>query len=353
MLSGIPTSSVVPFLIIQVTDPSEGFDSQEPTLQINPQPSITTTSLPGGVVGSFYTVTLGATGGTTPYVWSLASAPSTLPPGIAIDSTGAITGTPTAPGTYTPTIQMTDSAGGGKGGATIVTAILTLNVLPAFVITSPSTLPSTDACTPSATIICSTYSFAFTSTGGTAPVSWSISSGAHPSLTLDPATGILSGNPPSPESFTVFASDASERSAFLSVNVPVNPQPSITTTSLPGATQGVSYSTTLAAKDGTPPFVWSARARLPAGLLLSSGGVLSGTPSVSGTFTVNVQAKDAAGTSVLAALPLTIVAGLSITPATLPPGTVGLRIPSLSLDRAALRAINGASARVPRAFLPD
>jgi alpha-tubulin suppressor-like RCC1 family protein len=51
----------------------------------------------------------------------------------------------------------------------------------------------------------------------------------------------------------------------------------VTTTSLPPATLGYRYSATLQASGGTPPYLWIA-SQLPAGLVLSSSGVLSGTP---------------------------------------------------------------------------
>jgi hypothetical protein len=70
--------------------------------------------------------------------------------------------------------------------------------------------------------------------------------------------------------------------------------PSITTTSLPGGTQGSAYSQTLAATSGNAPLTWSVSAgSLPSGLSLSSGGVISGTPSGSGTSNFTVQVSDA------------------------------------------------------------
>ena len=60
--------------------------------------NVTTTSLPGGAVNVSYSATLTASGGTTPYTWSIAS--GALPTGLSLNaSTGAITGTPTATGT--------------------------------------------------------------------------------------------------------------------------------------------------------------------------------------------------------------------------------------------------------------
>lgn len=71
-------------------------------------PTISTTSLPGASVGDAYTVTLAATGGTEPYSWSVTH--GTLPAGLALAPSGAITGTPSGTGTATFTVTVTDAA---------------------------------------------------------------------------------------------------------------------------------------------------------------------------------------------------------------------------------------------------
>jgi hypothetical protein len=73
-----------------------------------PPPTITTTSLPAGNVSVAYSATVTATGGKTPYTWSISV--GALPPGLTIaPSTGVISGTPTTPGTYSFTVMVTDS----------------------------------------------------------------------------------------------------------------------------------------------------------------------------------------------------------------------------------------------------
>jgi uncharacterized repeat protein (TIGR01451 family) len=69
---------------------------------------ITTTSLPGGVVGSPYSATLMATGGTTPYAWRVNT--GALPPGLSLSSVGGISGTPTTSGSYPFEVAVTDSS---------------------------------------------------------------------------------------------------------------------------------------------------------------------------------------------------------------------------------------------------
>ena len=78
------------------------------TVQVAPI-AITTTSLSGGMVGSSYTATLAATGGTPPYTWSLAG--GSLPAGLTLNgNTGVISGTPTSAGTSSFTVQVTGGA---------------------------------------------------------------------------------------------------------------------------------------------------------------------------------------------------------------------------------------------------
>ena len=64
----------------------------------------------------------------------------------------------------------------------------------------------------------------------------------------------------------------------------------ITTASVPTGTVGAPYSMALSATGGTPPYVWSVSSgSLPLGLVLSSTGVISGTPQASGTSTLTVK----------------------------------------------------------------
>ncbi len=72
--------------------------------------TIATSTLPDGRVDTIYqTATLTATGGTTPYTWSLAEDTS-LPPGLSLSNNGIISGTPTEKGNFKFTVQVTDAA---------------------------------------------------------------------------------------------------------------------------------------------------------------------------------------------------------------------------------------------------
>lgn len=110
-LAGCGGSSTAPSQA--ASNPPPGSSSSPPPTSPPPAPAplaVTTTSLPAGTVGNAYTATLAASGGTSPYKWSLTG--GSLPPGLSLSAaTGAITGTPSAPASQVPlTFQVTDSS---------------------------------------------------------------------------------------------------------------------------------------------------------------------------------------------------------------------------------------------------
>jgi hypothetical protein len=142
------------------------------------------------------------------------------------------------------------------------------------------------------------YSETITATGGTAPYTFSITSGAQPTgLTLS-SGGTLSGTPTvtGPFSFTVNATDANNFNGSKSYSVTVNPptialSPTSLTSPIPVDTV---YEETIIATGGTVPYTFSITSGIqPTGLTLSSGGTLSGTPTVTGPFSFTVNATDA------------------------------------------------------------
>jgi WD40 repeat protein len=93
-----------------------------------------------------------------------------------------------------------------------------------------------------------------------------------------------------------------------SSNLTVQASLAINTTSLPSATVGTVYSTTLAASGGASPYIWSiASGALPVGLSLSASGVISGTPTVVGTSSVIFQVSDSSNSLVSVTKALSIV----------------------------------------------
>ncbi|HUY09932.1 MAG TPA: G1 family glutamic endopeptidase [Candidatus Dormibacteraeota bacterium] len=146
--------------------------------------AITTTSLPGATVGTAYSVTLAASGGTPPYTWSLAS--GSLPPGLSLSSSGVISGTPTTSGNTSFGVTVTDSTTPTPETAT---AQLSLSVA-----STATTLAITTTSLPGATVG-TAYSVSLAASGGTPPYSWSLTSGSlPPGLSLS-SSGVISGTP--------------------------------------------------------------------------------------------------------------------------------------------------------------
>src|SRR5262249_50064121 len=111
VISGTPTGTGTSNFTVQVTDSESPSVSNTKALSItiaSATLTITTASLSNGQQGVAYSQTLAATGGATPYTWSITV--GTLPAGLAINaSTVVISGTPTAVGPSNFTVQVTDS----------------------------------------------------------------------------------------------------------------------------------------------------------------------------------------------------------------------------------------------------
>jgi len=144
-------------------------------------------------------------------------------------------------------------------------------------------------------------------------------------LSINATTGHITGTPTAPAaaSVTATATDTTGASGSVTFTWVINPAPAITTTSLPGAVTNVAYSAAVTGLNGTTPYAWTVSSgSLPAGLSLnSSTGVISGTPTGSGTASFTVKLTDADGITATKALSIT-VAAVAITTTSLPGGTV-------------------------------
>jgi Peptidase A4 family/Putative Ig domain len=143
------------------------------------------------------------------------------------------------------------------------------------------------------------YSTNLSAAGGTPPYAWRLIGGSlPPGLTLS-RSGVIAGIPTGPDdaSFTVQVADDRAPTPFgatASFSLVVSATPlSITTTTLSDAMMGAGYSSTLMAAGGTGPYLWTLTGgSLPAGLALSPGGAITGTPTQQGGSSFTVQVVD-------------------------------------------------------------
>lgn len=118
------TGSSVQSATITATSVADRTKAASVSIAVNPLPLITTESLANALAGSAYSQNVKATGGTPPFTWSVAY--GALPTGLAIDSaSGAISGTPTAGGTWYFWVRLTDAV-----GAKNLQSFLSIEVLP-------------------------------------------------------------------------------------------------------------------------------------------------------------------------------------------------------------------------------
>jgi subtilisin family serine protease len=276
-ISGTPTTAGTYNFAISAQN-TGGIATKTLSIVVSSLPTITTSSLPGGTVGTAYSQALSATG-TTPIYWPFYI--GSLPTGLSLNSSGVISGTPTTAGTYNFTVSAQNPVGYGTKSLSIV-----VSSLPTI---TTSSLPGGTVGTA--------YNQTLNATG-TAPIYWSLYSGSLPTgLILDAITGAIFGTPTTAGTynFTVSAQNVGG-SDTKALSIVINANPTITTTSLPGGTVGTAYSQTLSVA-GTAPITWSiSSGSLPTGLSLnSSTGAISGTPTTAGTYNFTVYAQNPVG----------------------------------------------------------
>ncbi len=224
LINGTPSASGTSQFTLQVADSGipPVIVTQSYTITIAPAPplSISTTSpLPQALVGSAYSETISSTGGIPPLTWSLIG---TLPPGLTFTentttggsttpiTTGEISGVPLTAGTFTFSVEVTDSA----IPEDIATAAFSLTINPA------TPLKITTASLPGGTTA-QGYNAVVQATGGAQPYTWTVAPGLlPPGLMLNSSSGTITGTPirAGTSNFTVTVADSEQPPASVSMN---------------------------------------------------------------------------------------------------------------------------------------
>ncbi len=211
-ISGTPSATGTATIALSVHDSAtpQGTGKTSFTLTIGePSMAITSTASATATVGKAYSGTFTVSGGNNTYAWGATG----LPAGLTSSSSGAtltISGTPTAAGTSTITVTAHDT----ESAAMTATTALTLTAsAPALSITTGS-LPSGTVRTA--------YSATLSVIGATGTVTWA-ASGLPAGLTINSATGAVTGTPAAFGTFTVTVTATAGATATASFSVVVNP----------------------------------------------------------------------------------------------------------------------------------
>jgi len=246
-------------------------------------------------------IVLQAAGGTQPYTWSLVTGgtAAVMPPGLALGADGRITGTPTTAQTARAfTVRVTDAT--------------SASVQKVFTIAVGTDSPRISSAAMGAARMGEAYSHTFQVLQGKKPYTWSTTSSLPVGLTLNPATGVLSGTP---DASTVNAtatfrdysiamrlttSGNATNTANFTLTV-AKPMEWVTPPNLPVQFAGPNCTVGILATGGKAPYQFALQpgSSLPPGLSLgNSTGILSGRPSAVGNYTFTINATDAAGSTI-------------------------------------------------------
>lgn len=301
-LLGTPTAGgTYSGIVIRASNVAGAFNSAPATITVSGAPTVFAAAPVSGVVGTPYSYFFTANGFPVP---AYAVFSGVLPPGLTLNSaTGELSGTPTMAGVFGVTII---SASNGAGS-------LNSNSFSITIAGAPSSPTAFSAQTPTVGTSGTPYSYTFAANGFPSPT-FSVASGAlPPGLTLNAVTGEITGTPTVSGSYgpiTVQASNGSGSLGSTPFTMTINGAPTSFSAQTPGSgVVGTPYNYALAANGLPTPTYSLVSGTLPTGLTLSGAGVISGTPTVAGTFgPITVQASNGAGSVNTSAFSITIAA---------------------------------------------
>ena len=232
----------------------------------------------------------------------------TLPPGLSIDPTsGSITGTPTTGGTYPVTITATDDA--GYSG----TATFTWTIGNTVSVTSPG-----DQTDGSGTAITPVPITATDSSEG-ATLTYSDGGTLPPGLSIDPASGSITGTPTTGGVYavTITATDGSGASGNASFNWTITNTVSVTSPGDQSDGSGTAITAvpiTATDSSSTATLAYADNGTLPPGLSIDpASGSITGTPTTAGVYAVTITVTDNAGFSGTTSFNWTVANAVSVT----------------------------------------
>ncbi len=333
-LGGTPTSSGTSNITISATDGQLTGQRTYTLTVISSGLTLTPSTIVNGIVGVRYSQTFTAAGGSGTYTFTLSPPnPAGLTfsaPGSGGAATATLSGTPTTSGSFPLTVQVTD-------GTSTLPVRYTLAI-------SPTALSILTTGLPTATQG-SGYSASLSATGGTPPYTWAIqpSNGLPAGLMLTasgPGSGSIFGTPTAGGTFpfgvTVTDSLGITASTSLSIAVQTPPLMFSTTSPLPPALSGASYSVTFGATGGLSPYTFSINPGSSG--LGASGATLSGIPVNNGstpvTYNISVKVTDSLQNSIAGNFTVTVQ-----------PAAAGLILSAGSLG---FTAVSGGAAPLPQ-----
>jgi hypothetical protein len=298
-VTGVPTgvSETVPWVHVHDLLPSEGGHSwcigdnrseRQFVFRTVPGLGIVENGIPGATIGQPYSKQLSAqslaslnprTGSPATATWRVQS--GSLPAGIALSSSGLLSGTPTTESSSTFVVRAE-----GGGGA-FATATYTLTIRQPIGVNAR--VPKGEVGMP--------FTVTPAATGGSGRYTWSISKGALPTGVTLANDGTISGTPRLAGSyaFTLTATDSELRSKSVDVTLVVKAKLAFKTLKLKNARAGVPYRATIVMTGGVAPLTWTATGKLPKGFKIGKTGLLVGTPTKAGTYRISVTVTDSLG----------------------------------------------------------
>ena len=249
--------------------------------------AITTTALPNAVDGIAYTAVIEGVGGEKPYIWSVTNGGGT---GFGINNEGILSGIAPRIGDYGLSLRLTDNANTQTTASFVLT--VTGDTPQPLAISTTSPLPSVEEG--------DAYTAILEAVGGNGGYLWLLENGGGSGLQLRD-DGVLIGTAPVEGQYGITVSvtdDTRTVSKILILEVTADSSPlTITAQSLPEGTVDDRYAAVLTASGGDKPYAWKLISNGgQSGLVLSAAGVLSGTPTLAGTFGLVIQVSDGIST---------------------------------------------------------